>query len=214
MRRAYRVDVVAAGRVRSDRRIRAATRLDSNVPQTELITLATNTSADSTVDFGYTGACEGAIGDYVWFDSNHDGLQDPNEPGIDGLTVTLNGPDGMKTTTTGVNPSDSTRHGYYQFTGACTGPYTVDVQAPAGFVPSPDSIGADSAIDNDGPVTGGAASVALSSEVAADQTIDFGFISCPGQIGDLVWQDTNLNGIQDPGEPGYPGVVVNLAGPR
>lgn len=32
----------------------------------------------------------------------------------------------------------------------------------------------------------------------------------PVQLGDFVWKDENANGIQDPGEPGIPGVTVNL----
>jgi hypothetical protein len=32
----------------------------------------------------------------------------------------------------------------------------------------------------------------------------------PASLGDRVWLDTNANGIQDPGEPGTPGVTVNL----
>jgi SdrD B-like protein len=35
-------------------------------------------------------------------------------------------------------------------------------------------------------------------------------VSCSGSIGDFVWQDLNQNGIQDAGEPGIPGVTVNL----
>lgn len=31
-----------------------------------------------------------------------------------------------------------------------------------------------------------------------------------GYIGDFVWEDTNRNGIQDPGEPGVEGVIVKL----
>jgi hypothetical protein len=42
-----------------------------------------------------------------------------------------------------------------------------------------------------------------------DLTIDFGFI-LPGTIGDLVWNDANQNGIQDPTEVGVSGVVVTL----
>ena len=33
---------------------------------------------------------------------------------------------------------------------------------------------------------------------------------CSGQIGDFVWQDTNQNGCQDPGEPGIANVQVDL----
>ena len=29
-------------------------------------------------------------------------------------------------------------------------------------------------------------------------------------LGDLVWHDKNINGIQDPNEPGIEGVIVNL----
>ena len=42
-----------------------------------------------------------------------------------------------------------------------------------------------------------------------DLTIDFGFIQ-PGALGNLVWNDTNRNGVQDAGETGVPGVVVAL----
>ena len=68
--------------------------------------------------------------------------------GIDGLTVTLNGPGGLRTTTTGVNPFDSTKHGYYQFTGLCTGTYTVSTTAPAGFTSTTSPSGADTTLDS------------------------------------------------------------------
>ncbi|CEM38132.1 unnamed protein product [Vitrella brassicaformis CCMP3155] len=35
--------------------------------------------------------------------------------------------------------------------------------------------------------------------------------ACPGAIGDLVYVDSNANGEQDNGEPGLPGLVVQLA---
>jgi choice-of-anchor A domain-containing protein/uncharacterized repeat protein (TIGR01451 family) len=34
--------------------------------------------------------------------------------------------------------------------------------------------------------------------------------ACQNKIGDFIWHDTNLNGIQDAGENGIPGVVVEL----
>lgn len=33
--------------------------------------------------------------------------------------------------------------------------------------------------------------------------------STPG-LGNLVWQDTNANGLQNPGEPGIAGLTLNL----
>ena len=40
-------------------------------------------------------------------------------------------------------------------------------------------------------------------------TVDFGFYEL-GSIGNLVWIDTDRDGVQDSGEPGVPGVTVNL----
>ena len=42
-------------------------------------------------------------------------------------------------------------------------------------------------------------------------TVDFGFINVPlYRIGNLVWFDTNNDGIAQSGEPGIPGVIVTL----
>ena len=35
--------------------------------------------------------CDNQIGDFVWHDLDHDGVQDPNEPGIDGVQLKLYG---------------------------------------------------------------------------------------------------------------------------
>jgi hypothetical protein len=46
-----------------------------------------------------------------------------------------------------------------------------------------------------------------------NKTIDFCLVQrplVPGAIGDFVWHDLDNDGIQDPGEPGIEGVVVNL----
>ena len=31
-----------------------------------------------------------------------------------------------------------------------------------------------------------------------------------GSIGDIIWHDNDEDGLQDPGEPGIPGMTVNL----
>ncbi|GFO58129.1 hypothetical protein GMST_04540 [Geomonas silvestris] len=175
---------------------------DSN-PSGSQVTLATGTSSERSIDFGYNSPCTGAIGDLVWHDQNRNGFQDPGEPGINGVLVNLRDPaSGNLLGATTTNGS-----GNYQFTGLCAGGYRVEVLPPAGFAPSPALAGANRAADsNPNP-----AEVTLPDDVTSDPTVDFGFNTpCTGSIGDFVWQDLNRNGIQDAGEPGLNGVRVFL----
>ncbi|MBT8198105.1 MAG: hypothetical protein KJO84_06345, partial [Acidimicrobiia bacterium] len=63
----------------------------------------------------------GSIGDFVWLDSNGDGVQDAGEPGIPGVTVTLSG-DADATAVTDAN-------GLYGFADLAAGEYTATVGA-------------------------------------------------------------------------------------
>jgi hypothetical protein len=155
--------------------------------------------------------CSGAIGDYVWYDSNRNGLQDAGEPGIDGVTVNLKDSSGtiIATTTTDTN-------GYYQFAGRCPGTYVVEVDQttlPRGSSTSICNAERDDAVDSDSdnPDCSPRQTVTLTIDNPSNDTIDFGFVSpCTGSIGDFVWQDLDGNGVQDDGEPGVPNVVVRL----
>jgi hypothetical protein len=153
----------------------------------------------------------GALGDFVWHDLNHNGIQDPGEPGINGVTLTLSeGGSTLATTTTGPHPIGGAA-GYYQFNRVCAGTYEVDVDestVPANFTPTLQDNGNDST-DNDS--SGGPVTVTLPFDGASDQTIDFGFETpCTGSIGNFVWNDLDQDGIQDAGEPGIPGVTLQL----
>ncbi|WP_337225932.1 SdrD B-like domain-containing protein, partial [Staphylococcus warneri] len=48
-----------------------------------------------TLDSGFYKTPKYSIGDYVWLDSNKDGVQGEEENGISGVTVTINGSDDM-----------------------------------------------------------------------------------------------------------------------
>ena len=156
---------------------------------------------------GVTG-CTGSIGDFVWHDLDQNGYQDINEPGIDGVTISLYNTAHtlIATSTTGIGPLGE--HGYYQFTGLCADTYTVEVGTPTGFIPTTPSSN-DMTIPDDSNAT--PAKVTLGTNNSSNQTIDFGFITpCSSTIGDFVWHDLNQNGIQDTGEPGIDGVQVKL----
>ena len=68
-----------------------------------------------------------ALGDFVWYDTNDNGIQDSGENGVSGVTVELEDTSGniLSTTTTDAN-------GAYHFTGLTPGQYEVQFVAPAG----------------------------------------------------------------------------------
>ena len=183
---------------------------DSNpIPSTVILT--TNDSSDETIDFGYV-SLQGAIGDYVWYDANGNGVQDAGEPGINGVTVDLydsTGTNLLATTTTAYGGPNNV-NGYYQFTGLSAGSYVVVVDSttlPPNYTPTTSSVGSNFAIDSNGSP----APVTLPTDSSVDETIDFGYVSpCNGTIGDFVWHDLNQNGIQDTGESGIGGITLDL----
>jgi len=87
------------------------------------------------------------VGDYVWLDSNRDGIQDASETGIEEAVVTLTGPDGRPVTDINgapVGPATTDATGHYFFTDLPVLPpgqaYTVRIDntqaALSGLVPT------------------------------------------------------------------------------
>ncbi len=79
------------------------------------------------LDDGNQIASTGSIGNFVWLDSNGDGLQDSGEPGVSNVTVTLfnaENDDEIATTATDSN-------GFYSFDGLEAGEYYVGFTLPA-----------------------------------------------------------------------------------
>jgi hypothetical protein len=102
------------------------------------------------VSFQIDGFEIAAIGDYVWYDVNLDGIQDDGESGVPDVTVNLY--DGMGTfvisTTTDIN-------GVYHFTDLAPGDYYLEFEPPAGYTISPQDQGGDDDKDSDAdPNTG------------------------------------------------------------
>jgi hypothetical protein len=169
-----------------------------------VVPLALNEN-NPTIDFGFYFPCLGTIGDFVWYDTNRNGVQDAGELGIANVTVELLDAGGavIQTDITDAN-------GAYLFTGLCAGTYGVRVNAatlPAGYVATPTLQGGDPTQDSNPSPT----SVTLPTNNSNDLTIDFGYNApCAGRLGDFVWNDANANGVQDAGEAGLPGVTVVL----
>src|SRR5206468_1093855 len=80
--------------------------------------------SDLTIDFGFYKKV--TIGDFVWNDSNANGIQNGGEPGINGVTLTLTGTNGAGVAVT--DHATTSGNGGYLFTEA-PGTYTVTVDA-------------------------------------------------------------------------------------
>ncbi|PWD50991.1 hypothetical protein C8046_10330 [Serinibacter arcticus] len=120
-----------------------------------------------------------SVGDYVWFDTNRDGVQDAGERPIPGVTLTLTGPDGKPVTDVNgvlVPPTTTDAGGKYLFANLpvlAVGGYTVTVTPPAGYVattPGTTTRDADSS-------TSSATSLSLPNDGDSDLTLDFGFVA-------------------------------------
>ena len=158
--------------------------------------------------------CTGSVGDYIWKDLNGNGIQDAGEPGLPGVTVHLTGTDDRGQAIDLTTTTDSS--GKYQFSQLCTGDYSIKVESsslPAGVKPtaSGSSNGDDNQpFDSNEPE---GTTVKITTDSSSNLTVDFGYVpECGGSIGDYVWKDLDNNGLQNAGEPAFPGIVVNLTG--
>jgi uncharacterized repeat protein (TIGR01451 family) len=76
----------------------------------------------------------GCIGNFVWFDSNNNGLQDAGEPGINGCTITLYTAGNVQVGLPVVSANNINGFpGYYSFCGLAAGSYYLVVTPPAGY---------------------------------------------------------------------------------
>ncbi|RMH25571.1 MAG: hypothetical protein D6692_10800, partial [Planctomycetota bacterium] len=135
------------------------------------------------------------VGDTVFEDGNGNGLQDGGEAGIAGVAVNLLDGDGNLIATT-----SSDGAGLYRFEVEA-GDYFVEIDAS--------NFASGGALEGFTSTTGGEVQASVVAG-ANDLERDFGYAGAAGSIGDLVWFDRDGDGVQDPGEPGIPEVVVQL----
>ena len=192
--------------------------LDSDAnPDTGVTPPLTLTAGDNndTVDAGLLPTTPGlaTLGDFVFEDSNGNGLRDDGEPGVDGVAINLLLDGGNPDTPNEQIDSTATVAGSYGFFGldpALT--YIVEFVAPEGRLFTTANAG-DDALDSDAdPTTGQSPPLALAAGETND-TVDAGLLPLPAErpsLGDRVFEDVNENGLQDDGEPSVPGVFVNL----
>ncbi len=153
------------------------------------------------------GAGTAAIGDRVWTDTNANGAQDSDEVNLGSATIFVNllRCDGQLVGSQATNFA-----GDYGFNDLDAGCYMVEFVSPQGLPLTSKDEAADTLDSDADPITGLTDQILLADgELRTD--VDAGFRKRTGpELGDRFWEDLNANGVQDPGEPGIPGVTVSL----
>ncbi|MEM9525005.1 MAG: SdrD B-like domain-containing protein, partial [Bacteroidota bacterium] len=193
-----------------------------------------DTNGDMTVDFGFIPTQ--SVGSTVFVDENGDGTDDPDEPGLEGVTVNLYGDlDGDGDPTDLIATTITDEDGNYLFDTLPPGTYQVEIiptpEYPAssdGASPADDDVDGvdDGEQDEPGdPITSSVFTLEPNGEPqdepgpGGDQdadndsngnmTVDFGVVPI-GTIGSQVFADLDNNGIFDGDDEPIPGVVVEL----
>ncbi|XBH22055.1 SdrD B-like domain-containing protein [Jonesiaceae bacterium BS-20] len=170
-----------------------------------------------------------AIGDIVWVDTNRDGIQGETEV-LEGVTVTLLNDKGDVITSTKTD-----KNGRYIFDVLPAGDYQVKFELTkeqaAKYKFTSVNSGKDAKADSDADLGTGLTKVfklddnsaglttdyedqAFEANQGIDPTWDAGVVLKSVSVGDFVWEDKDGNGRQDKGEPGIPGVVLEVTGPN
>jgi|GEM_PF-687474 len=194
---------------------------DSSTGSAESNDLTADGDADLTLDFGFIQP-EVSVGDYVWLDTDHDGIQDAGENGLAGVRLTITRSDGQPARNAdGSVPAVQTTgtDGSYLFEGLAALPagvhYVVTVDptsVPAGLLPTITGAGT-AATDSS---AGSAESGNLTTDGDTDTTLDFGFWA-PAPALDVEKTDTNGNDADTAGTavnlgnaPGSTGVEITV----
>nr|MBP7184938.1 T9SS type A sorting domain-containing protein [Saprospiraceae bacterium] len=129
-----------------------------------------------------------SIGDYVWIDTNRDGIQQTSEPGLNNVLVKLFtiGNDNIPYTSDDVQiaSQNTSNGGHYLFSNLCNGAYYVMFNKPDGYIFTSSNVGNDS-LDSDinNILTGNSHVVTITNTSTTNLTIDAGlYVSCDNVI--------------------------------
>ena len=192
---------------------------------TDTVTATTGTTANGRVDFGLVPPT--SLGNYVWIDTNGDGVQDGTETGVDGVTVRIyNGGELVAETITGDDPLTPSvvETGFYRFDDLLPNhDYTVRLDRPEDFATGGplyqsrltdlDAAPTDTA-DSDATSESGVPTIMVARTGVGGthtDTYDFGFVFPGVSLGNQVWWDTNNDSTFDAAsEQPVVGVKVEL----
>ena len=162
------------------------------------------TPGDNSLDNDFEETTSSVSGS-VFEDLNNDGQFDVGETPIEGVEIVLAGTDvnGTPVVATTATAAD----GSYEFDGLLEGTYAVTETQPLTHIDGMDDAGSEGGDDSVDDII---SAIPLGAGVDAVE-YDFGEIQL-SSISGTVFEDTNNDGVQDPGEDGIENVTVELSG--
>ncbi len=133
---------------------------------------------DNNVDAGLVSQAvappaTAGIGDFVWFDSNANGLQNTGEVGVAGVNVDL-----LNATGTSILATTTTNSaGGYSFSGLAAGTYEVKFVAPSGDKFTTEGVGSNPAVDSSANSTTGITAPVTLTAGEIDNNVDAGVVA-------------------------------------
>ncbi|RMG84894.1 MAG: hypothetical protein D6714_06995, partial [Bacteroidetes bacterium] len=186
--------------------------IDPSTGQTAVFSFDPTLGDLENMDGGFYVATN-EISGFVWNDYNDDGIQDPGEPGLGGITILLL--DANTGAQIAMTLSDAS--GGYGFSGVGAGMYVIEFDPSTnsdGFTDlqfSPQDQGNDDSKDSDAdPDSGQTDPFNFDPTNGGLSNIGAGFYQPLGTLTGFAWHDLNENGIFENGEPGIEGVSVVL----
>jgi protocatechuate 3,4-dioxygenase beta subunit len=174
----------------------------------------TTTTTTTTLPVQVRNVIKVSVGDFVWLDTDRDGVQDANEKGIAGVSLSIRNADGSLVYDVNgklVSSTKTNKSGRYSFDDLPPGQYRVTVVDPAGYTATLAKSVSDAAVDSS---LRSELSIVLSTDGQRDPSLDFGFYRPSSservEVGNYVWKDRNGNGLQGPGDTGIRGAILSI----
>ncbi|SDZ67890.1 conserved repeat domain-containing protein/fimbrial isopeptide formation D2 domain-containing protein [Variovorax sp. YR266] len=165
-------------------------------------------SEDVGIDYNF-GERGGQIAGWVYVDTNNDGVRQPTEVGIPGVTLTLTGRSASGLVVNATVVTDAS--GRYVFTGllpADAAGYTIRETQPVTYADGLDAVG----------TLEGTASGTLGNDVIGAIAYrggngdNYNFGERGASLAGTVYNDANRNGTREPQDLPIPGVTITLTG--
>jgi len=158
------------------------------------------TSGQSSTGNNFLDAQPVTIGDYVWVDTNGNGIQDAGETGLANVTVILCRTNSGLGTLTAALTNISTAVGAYSFTNLVPGDFVVSFGLPAGYAYTTPNLGGNTNLDSNARTNDGLSAVFTLTSGQTNNSVDAGYYQAASVSGKVVL-DVNGNGTQDGGRP-------------